>query len=195
MARLLPPPGPTASREANLARMKTILARNPAALALSEALWRFFGCRLGCNPPKPADSSKIIYGLPEDYAPEVKADQCTPLIGLADSDRVEEALVHELLHLELVRLGYPRFWFKGGDGIAKAIQNNADHVVMLPKFTALGYSSHRFLTPREPTEADERYLREIDALPNLHTPEGYAASVSACLQRHGFSFRLVYVRP
>jgi hypothetical protein len=116
------------------------------------------------------------------------------LIGLADSDRVAEALVHELLHLELLRLGYPRFWFEKGNGIAKAIQNGADHVVMLPKFLALGYSADRFLTPRDLTDLDRKYLVEIDALADLHNPEGYALSVSAYLTKGGYPHRLVYVR-
>lgn len=116
--------------------------------------------------------------------------------GLADSDRVEEALVHELLHLEIVRLGYPRIWWDAGHatGIAKAIVNCADHVVMLPKFLALGYSVDRFLTPGELTEIDKQYLQEIDVLPNMHTPEGYTASVAAHLKQKGFCFRLLHVR-
>lgn len=194
MARSLPPPGPTPSRENNLGRMKAILASNLNAMRLAETLWYFFGCRLGCNPPKPAGSSKIIYGFPEEYALEFKAHECTPLIGLAESDRVEEALVHELLHLDLVRQGYPRFWIENPDGVSKGITNNADHVVMRPRFIALGYSADRFVTLSELTELDRKYLREIDALSNLHTPEGYTASVSAYLSRYGYRFRPTYVR-
>jgi hypothetical protein len=58
----------------------------------------------------------------------------------------------------------------------------------------VGYSLDRFETPRELTDEDKQYLQEIEALPNLHTPEGYTASVSACLKKHGFGFRLVHVR-
>lgn len=55
-------------------------------------------------------------------------------------------------------------------------------------------SLNRFQSARELTDEDKSYLHEIDALSNMHTPEGYTASVSACLKKHGFGFRLVHVR-
>lgn len=65
---------------------------------------------------------------------------------------------------------------------------------MRPMFTGLGYLLDRFETPREFTDTDKKYLHEIVALPNMRTPEGYTASVSAYLKKHGFGFRLVHVR-
>lgn len=43
---------------------------------------------------------------------------------------------------------------------------------MRPLFVALGYSLDRFQTPRELTDADKRYLDEIEAPPNLHHVRG-----------------------
>ena len=125
--------------------MQAILARNPAASALAARLWNFYGCRLMCSTPKDQETSRIRYGITE-YAPELKAADLVPMVLLAQSDRMEEALVHELLHLELVRLGYPRFYLDRTDrvGLAQGITNCSDHVVMRPLFTALGYSLDRF---------------------------------------------------
>ena len=196
MAEPVTPPGPTPQRITNLDRMREILARNPAAIALAERLWNFYGCRLICSRPKEQPRSRINYGIPKEYAPEHKAQDLVPMVILANSGRVEEALVHELLHLELVRKGYPRFFSDGdGDGdLWFGITNNADHAVMRPLFTELGYSLDRFTTPSELDDDEKRVIAEIDALPNLHTPDGYTASVSAYLKKNGFGFRLVYVR-
>jgi hypothetical protein len=196
MAEPSTPPGPTPPRTRNLERMRKILARNPAAAALAERLWNFYGCRLMCGTPKDEPRSRINYGIPKMYAPEHRAQDLVPVVKLAKSDRMEEALVHELLHLELVRNGYPRFFSDGtGNGdLWLGITNNADHAVMRPLFTALGYSLDRFTTPSELDDEESRVIAEIDALPNLHTPEGYTVSVSACLEKYGFGFRLVHVR-
>ena len=195
MAEPITPPGPTPPRIKNLERMREILARNLAAAALAERLWNFYGCRLMCSTPKEQDTSRIRYGITE-YVPELKAVDLVPVVLLAQSDRMEEALVHELLHLELVRLGYPRFYLDRTDrvGLAQGITNCSDHVVMRPLFATLGYSLNRFETRRELTDEDKHYLQEIEALPNMHSPDGYTASVAACLKKHRFGFRLVYVR-
>jgi hypothetical protein len=177
--------------------MKDVVAGNPGALALAESLWRFFGYRLLCSQPREDTVSRIRYGI-KDYVPVVKPSEITPSILLAKSARMEEALVHELLHLELLRLGYPRFFFDWigakRDGLARGIQNCADHVVMLPLFVRLGYATDRFQTPGEITETDAQRVNEIQALVGLQAPDGYASSVSAYLRKHGFSFRLCYVR-
>lgn len=176
--------------------MTDALARNPAAVALAEGLWRFFNHRLLCSPPGDDETSRIRYGITR-YAPVVKARSIIPSIRLAKSDRQEEALVHELLHLELLRQGYPRFYFDKMDdkqaGLAGGIQNSADHEAMLPIFLRLGYRADRFLTPRKLSARDQRLLGEIKALPGLEIPAGYTASVSGYLRRHGFTFRLLTV--
>lgn len=184
-------------QERNLKRMINILANNPEAMALAERIWRFFGCRLLCSQPTEVETSRIRYGITA-YAPEVAANSIMPSIRLARSERLAEALSHELLHLELLQWGYPRFYFdsmtREQAGLARGIQNSADHVAMLPRFLQLGYAVDRFLTPRELTEKDARRLQEIEAMPGLHTPDGYTESVSSYLQREGFTFQLVYVR-
>lgn len=163
---------------------------------MAERLWRFYGCRLMCSTPKEAETSRINYGIPKEYTSELKAQDLAPMIFLARSERMEEALLHELLHLELVRIGYPRFYFDRTErvGLCGGIANSADHVVMLPRFTTLGYDANRFLTPRPLDANDEAILKEIEALPNLHTPAGYTASVPTHLKKHGFGFRLTFVR-
>lgn len=183
-------------RVKNLTRMRRILERNTEACALAERLWRFYGGRLKCSEPKELKNSRISYGIPKEFAPEYKATDLTPSVVLAQSNRLEEALVHELLHLELVRLGYPRFFLDGtGDGeLAFGITNNADHAVMRPLFAALGYSPDRFTGPNELNDYEKQIIAEIDAFPNLHSTEGYTAAVSSYLKQHEIGFRLTYVR-
>ena len=191
--------GPSEHQRTNLKRMMDILSQNAKAVALAEALWTFFHYRLLCGISGSAGESQIDYNFPPEYAPVVNPGEMTPSIRLARSDRQAEALVHELLHLELLRIGYPKFWFDRGDsakrGLARGIQNSADHEVMLPIFIGLGYAGDRFLTPRVSTADDSRILGEIKTLADLQDPKGYASSVSTYLHRQGFNFRLVYVKP
>jgi hypothetical protein len=70
---------------------------------------------------------------------------------------------------------YPRFFFDGsGDGeLAFGITNDADHVVMRPLFTDLGYSLDRFTGESNLSDFEQQIIAEIEALPNLREPEGY----------------------
>ena len=56
---------------------------------------------------------------------------------------MKEALVHELLHLKLIPMEFPRFDIKDpGDDtkgtLAFGIKNNADHTIMRPMYLELG---------------------------------------------------------
>ena len=106
---------------------------------------------------------------PGDLAPEVV---------IRDSPRREEALVHELLHLNLIVLGYPRFRIHTKEkwNLAGSILNKADHPVMLPTFTSFGYSEELFLGPsqRPRTALEQRVHEDLEQLKNeLFSPEPY----------------------
>jgi len=71
-------------------------------------------------------------------------------LGLA-SDRVMESLVHELLHLELLREGFPRLDIHDTPQNRDAFHshyglfNYLQHEVMYPMYVSLGLGSSRFL--------------------------------------------------
>jgi hypothetical protein len=188
---------PSVHQRNNLDRMTNFLGGNTGATVLAHDLWQFFAFRLACTRPRNAKCSRIRYGI-KNYSPIIKPSDIAPAVLLAASDRMSEALTHELLHLEMLRIGYPKFYFDSmdadGAALAGGIQNCADHQVMLPLFLKFGFSADRFETPRKLSKRDQQRVMEIKALPNLSSPEGFADSVGGYLRENGFSFRLVHVR-
>jgi hypothetical protein len=103
--------------------------------------------------------------------------------------------VHELLHANLIPLGYPRFWIdeeRRSDEwiLAGGITNLADHVVMRPIFLSLGYAGDRFLGSRRSLNDQEQRvdsdLREMGE--QLRTPQGYSDCVSRYLECNNIRF-------
>jgi hypothetical protein len=160
---------------------------------LARSLWEFFHFRLYCyihaNDGQP---STHHIDLPD------QGERLRIEISVRQSHRQEEALVHELLHANLIPLGYPTFriWASSDRKwrLAGGIINLADHIVMLPIFLSFGYSESKFLGPGTPESHEERRISaKIDALAhNLSTPQGYLSEISTCLRRENIKFKAVY---
>jgi hypothetical protein len=98
--------------------------------------------------------------------------------------------VHELLHANLIPLGYPRFWIKPCEpekwSLAEGIINLADHIVMQPLYLGFGYPVDRFLGPSRPlSEREKRVAKDLQQIESdLRTASGYLNHVSAYLDSH-----------
>jgi len=185
---------PSGDQLANLSLMESVLGANPRARMLARSLWEFFGFRLYCTI-QDDDGQPSAYHIDLPTGNEPLQIQ----ISLRHTQRKEEALVHELLHTNLIPLGYPTFriWARSDRKwrLAGGIINLADHVSMLPIFLSFGYSADRFLGPGKPETSEERRINaKIDALaPHLKTPQGYLAKVATCLRDEKISVKPVYL--
>ena len=99
-----------------------------------------------------------------------KNRQFHPSVGIkTGTGREVEALVHELLHINLIQLGFPRLCSNTveGDayGVAKGIINIADHRLILPKFLQMEFAEELFLTPLPHVEALPRMLQRSMKVP------------------------------
>jgi hypothetical protein len=185
---------PSGEQLANLSLMKSLLSANRRAQMLATSLWEFFRFRLYCTiHADDGQPSSHHIDLPTENEPlQIR-------ISLRQTHRQEEALVHELLHANLIPLGYPTFriWARSDRKwrLAGGIINLADHVSMLPIFLSFGYSADRFLGPGKPETCEERRINaKIEALaPHLKTPQGYLAKVATCLRDEKISVKPVYL--
>ncbi|SRR6266496_4628599 len=184
----------------NLNRITDILAGSSKARMLALSLWHFFGFRLTCRLPKiDKEQPSSCHIKIEEFMQSHKASDLAPEVVVRDTGRREEALAHELLHLNLIPLGYPRFRIWEDDdekwNLAAGIINNADHPVMLPIFLALGYEERQFLgSSRTLTTSEERVHQGVRVLaPDLHTPIGYGRAVSEYLKRHSIRHEIVWI--
>jgi hypothetical protein len=177
--------------------MVELLSSNREAANLALELWNHFEFRiyfsLRSNDGKPARVRRF----------GVEATGCQNFgvcISVPRTERQEEALVHELLHVNLFREGYPMIWIdECDDGIWElggGIINNAEHVPMLPTFLKLGYAENRFLGPGRPTtENEEKVFNDIDSMsPRLIAPNSYLEALSVYLRRHEIPFRPLFHR-
>jgi hypothetical protein len=99
---------PSSHQLENLSRMDAILNGNWRAQLLARSLWEFYHCRIYCtirdNDLKP-NRIRILGVLGPKEIRDVGF-----CISVRGDCRQQEALVHELLHANLIPLGYPRFW-------------------------------------------------------------------------------------
>jgi len=187
---------PLSNELENISRMEAILNGNWRAQLLANSLWDFYRHRIYCTlQDANADSGRIrMLGV-------MGPTQISKLgfsISIPDDDRKADALVHELLHANLIPLGYPRFWLNH-DGESQqfcrggGIINLADHKAMLPVFLALGYSEARFLREsRKLNEFEEQvntYFERVKE--SLQQPNAYRQHVENCFSEHGISFELL----
>lgn len=180
----------------NLSRMTAILSGNWKASVLAQSLWEFFNYELYCTVRDDDDKPnrhRIDGIIDANTIGDVRI-----CISLRRNARREEGLVHELLHANLIPLGYPRFWIdeeRGSDKwiLAGGITNIADHEAMRPIYLSFGYSADRFLGPSRPlNDLEERVRANFERkASDLLTPVRYSAQVSACLKKHGIKFRAI----
>ena len=177
--------------------MTEILSDNWKASVLAHSLWQFFNHQLYCaiysDDGEP--NRHRIDGIRGPNAIET----IRVCISIRDNNRRKEGLVHELLHANLIPLGYPRFWIEKHTlekwRLAKGTINLADHIVMLPIYASLGYSSERFLGPSRPLNEQERCvdadLKEMRD--RLKTPQGYLDCISDYLAQNEIQFTPLYL--
>jgi len=194
--------GPSDNQLRNLSRMRTVLAGNWRAKMLAGSLWHFFRyqiyCTIKADDSKPNDNSKSnrywIDGIDDpDTINEIRIG-----LSLWRNERLEEGLVHELLHVNLIPMGYPRFWIDeewGSDKrfLAAGVINLADHEAMLPTYLSFGYSECRFLgKSRALTQQQETFRAGFSRMANdLQSPVGYLARISDCFRSARIKFRVL----
>ena len=188
---------PSDNQLRNLSRMTTILSGNWRASMLAHSLWKFYNYQLYCTVR--ADDGKPNRHRIDGITGPKTIDTIRICISIRDNERQEEGLVHELLHANLIPLGYPRFWVEEPASekwrLAEGTINLADHIVMQPIYLSLGYLAQRFLGPSRPlSELEKRVagdLHEIAA--NLTTPNGYMTHMSAYLRSHNIKCEPLYL--
>lgn len=160
---------------------------------LAESLWEFYNYQLYCTvwPDDGEPNRHRVDGIKDPQ----RIDTIRVFISVRDNDRRAEGLVHELLHANLIPLGYPRFWLKEKSRLAAGIINLADHIVMRPIFIALGYCAGRFLgATRSLTEQEKRVAADLQKMAaDLATPESYLTHVSAYLKGQGIKFEPLHL--
>jgi len=179
-----------------------VVEPNRNAVSLVQSLWEYFDGALECQFPQ------IDPTLPSSCRVEIdafletkKLRALAPKIVVRNTDRKEEALVHELLHLNLIRLGFPRFRIFHDDeesekrNLADGIINLADHFVMGPTFGSLGYREDRFMgRTHNLTEREERTLEAVTKVGNrLAAPGRYTIEISQLLRLGKIAFEAVAI--
>jgi hypothetical protein len=182
---------PSENQLRNLHEMTTILSDNRKARILAHSLWEFYNYQLYCTVR--ADDGKPNRHRIDGITGPKTIGKIRICISIRNNERQGEGLVHELLHANLIPLGYPRFWVEESVSkkrrLAEGIVNLADHIVMQPIYLSLGYSAERFLGFSRPLGELERRvagdLQQIAA--NLATPDGYLTHLSAYLRLHNIN--------
>lgn len=190
----------TPFEEQNLSRMMEIIKSSSQARVLARSLWHFFEHRLTCRRPNidlhHANSCHIEI---DQFLNSRRPGELRPEVVVRRNARQEVGLVHELLHLNLIPLGFPTFrlWAEDDEAwqLAGGLINNADHTVMLPIFTSLGYAESEFLGPSSPHTTGEPHLFEvIERLrPSLSTPREYAHALSGYLSSRSIKHRVIWI--
>jgi hypothetical protein len=180
-----------------LARMEGLVKRNSRAVTLVHSIWEFFEGRVECaivtDDGEPSRHRVIGIGDTPKKIGDVGV-----AITVRQSDRMEEAFVHELLHANLIRSGYPTFWIDEFDDseewrIGGGITNNADHVAMRPTYLSLGYASGRFSGISELSKLESRVIEELDTF-DLSTPGKYLTKVSSFLLKWNVRHEAINLR-
>lgn len=176
-------------------RMEEILCRNWKATLLLRSLLDFFDAQIDCemvdDDGQPNQHSVLGITGPNEIG------DVSIAIKLRRNSRSEEALVHELLHSNMIPLGYPVFWLDEQEctewNLGRDILNSAEHQVMLPMFLQLGYSEDRFLGPSDQLCAKgERIMTDLEAMKKtLSSPTGFMRQMSGYLTGHGIQWQLV----
>lgn len=166
------------------------------------SLWEFFDRKLICRRPNiDIDLPNKFHIEIEDFLASRKLGDLAPEVVIRRNSRQEVGLVHELLHLNLIALGFPSFriWADEEDdetwNLAGGIVNNAEHVPMLPTFISLGYAETQFLGPSCPYNVREiRVFEDIAKLrPVLFDPRSYGPAVSSYLASRSIPHTAVWI--
>lgn len=182
---------PSTNQLANLSRMTAILSGSWKARILAHSLWEFYNYQLYCTVR--ADDGRPNRHRIDGISGPKAIGKIRICISIRSSERQEEGLAHELLHANLIPLGYLHFWVEERASkkwqLAEGIINLAEHIVMQPIYLSFGYSAEKFLGPSRPLGKLERRvagdLQQIAA--TLATPDGYLTHLSAYLRSHNIN--------
>lgn len=171
------------------------------ARELARALWEFFEFRLTCRLPSidPSEPNTVSLDI-HNFLESRKLGDLEPEIVLRDNKRREIGLVHELLHLDLIQRGYPRFRFWTDNepqwNLAGSVINHADHYLMLPIFVSFGYSADQFTGPcGKPLAAEVQAWKHLDdRTAQLETPLGYGRAVGECLALCSLRHEAIWIK-
>lgn len=169
--------------------MLNILVSNSRSGQLARELWEFFNYELYCTiQPATADSSRFKILPPIDDLATVNSEPRVIMVSIRESERMEEALVHELLHGELIRRGYPVFFIHDQHDTpawkyGAMIKNNAEHVVFKPIYLSFGYSEDRFTQPASLTDEEKRIICELQTM-DRSTPDKFQNAIDAYMAAH-----------
>jgi len=162
-------------------------------MELLKYLWKFFGQNIYCSSPMPPkhetnDPSRFRIKLDPFLESKIPAD-LEPEIRLKKTHRTEEALVHELLHFDMLASGYPVYYFNEQIGFANSVMNICDHQVMIVKFESLGYDKNLFegIGPKL-KESQKVIVSEIKALEIRNNPADYTKKTSKYLRDKSIPF-------
>jgi hypothetical protein len=189
-----------AFEEQNLLAMLDIIQRSLKSRMLACSLWEFFGHNLRCRRPTiDLNASNSVHIEIESFLDSRRFSDLQPEVVVRRNARQEAGLVHELLHLNLIPLGFPRFrlWTDDDEtwNIAGGFINIADHVPMLPTFVDLGYDEREFLgSVSSPGPRELRVKKDVEKLkPFLLAPNDYGHVVSEYLSRHAIKHEAVWI--
>lgn len=124
--------------EEAIQKVRDIQVQFPQYIQFGEDVCRFFGSALMISTYPESDKAKLV-----TYDGDFK-DKVHIRLGL-NSDRVVESLIHELLHADLLRSGFPRF--DGQDEHQYTTINYVQHDLMFPQYQQLGLDRRKFLGP------------------------------------------------
>lgn len=127
--------------EEAMQKVRGILSQFPQCVGFGEDVCRFFGSDLMISTyPEAGMAALVTYA--EDFGGF--KDKVHIRLGL-NSDRVAESLIHELLHADLLRHGFPRF--DGVSGEQYVTFNYVQHELMFPQYQEFGLERRNFLGP------------------------------------------------
>ncbi|MEO7723213.1 MAG: hypothetical protein ABIU29_00765 [Chthoniobacterales bacterium] len=178
-----------------LALMQKIVSDNVKAPELVNSLWKYFEGRIKCEIIDD-DRQPSVIKFTQRVVDEKDISEVHLI--LRHNDRLEEALIHELLHAELYRRGYPKWylhaqeedlWQEGAD-----ILNLAEHIIMLPSFLSIGYREERFVGPSKAMSEEGRQVEaDLAAMGELlFTPKSFVECISEYLRGRGIEFVVPY---
>ena len=171
----------------NLDAMQDLLGAQKEAQDLLTDVWKAFGPILFSSSPE-IETSRYAFRV--QLLSDGKIGNSIPSVGIkTGTGREVEALVHELLHINLIQLGFPRLCSNTVDGdaygVAKVIINIADHRLILPKFLQMGFAEESFLTPLPHVEPFAAHVAAFDEGALYDTHQLYYNRVSKHLAAQG----------
>lgn len=189
----------TRLQEHSLTNMLEILKHNEEARKLAHSLWEFFDHSIICRRPAiDVNEPNELWIEVERYLCSRKVSDLSPELVIRRNDREEAGLVHELLHLNLILLGFPWFEISPCDDdtmkLAKGIRNNAEHVPMIPIFLSLGYPESEFLRPSQGkyTTRELEVFEDLAKLkPLLLNKRTYGSALSSYLDSRSIKYEVV----